>query len=116
MIPGVYNFTIYQGKTWSRQITVRIDGVVVNYSTHSARWTFRNRHDSSSLLTLTSLPGGGLVLAAIAPNIVVTISAALSEALDFTVAVHELIVTSPDGIVIDALLRGQATLELGIAP
>jgi hypothetical protein len=116
MTPGNYPFEIYQGKTTQRQCTVTISAVIVDYSSHSAVLTLRPRHGSPAIIMLTSAPGGGIVLANVAPNVTFTFTAAQTDALDFTIGVYELNITSPDGLTVDPLLEGRVTFVPEIAP
>jgi hypothetical protein len=114
--PGTYNFTVYQGNSWGRSMTVKVDGVVVNLSTHSARMSFRPRHGAPVILALTSASGGGIVLAATAPNMVVSITPAQTAAMEFAIAEYELELVSPDGLGVDMYLKGRVTLSLEVTP
>jgi hypothetical protein len=111
MEPGNYDFTVWQGATWYREITYKTTaGVVVNLSAYSARMTIRRVFGSTPLLSLTSSPGGGIVLAATAPNMVVTITDAQTLALTFSSAVYDLVIVAPGGTV-DRILQGRVSLS-----
>ena len=55
MAAGTYNFTLEQGSTFSRQITVQENGTALNLTGYTARMQMRSTHDSSSIaLTFTA--------------------------------------------------------------
>ena len=113
MIPGDYPFTIYQGATWSRSMTLSIGGVVVDLHDYSARMTIRRTYGAPPILSLTSAPNGGIVLSAASPtpNIYIEISATKTAALSFVTAVGDFELIAPDGVVVDRLFSGVVTLS-----
>ncbi len=55
MAAGSYNFTLEQGTTFSREITVQDSGSAMNLTGYSARMQMRSTHDSSTIaLTFTA--------------------------------------------------------------
>lgn len=110
MEPATYNFTIYQGSTFARQMTYKADGVAIDLTSYQARMKIRRTWGGTILLALSNAPGEGLVLAATSPNIVLTITAAQTAALSFQYAVYDLEIESGGGIV-DRLLQGRVTLS-----
>ena len=49
MAAGTYNFTLEQGSTFSRQITVQENGTALNLTGYTARMQMRSTHDSSTI-------------------------------------------------------------------
>lgn len=111
MEPATYNFTIYQGKTFERQMTLKdAAGKVIDLSDYLARMTIRRTHGSAALLSLTQAAGGGITVAATSPNLTLKITAAQTAALNFEFAIYDLEIESPGGTV-DALLEGRITFH-----
>lgn len=111
MEPALYNFSIHRGTTWSRRMTLTSDGDTVDLSSYEARMTIRRTHSSEPPhVELTSDPGGGITLAATSPNIVVTMAAEQTAAMNFARAIYDLEIESPDGT-INQLIYGVATLR-----
>ena len=55
MAAGKYNFTLEQGATFSREITVQDSGSPMNLTGHTPRMQMRSTHDSSTIaLTFTT--------------------------------------------------------------
>lgn len=107
--PAEYDFTVRQGGTWARQMTLAVDDVNVDLTTYSARMKIRSSPGSTVLLSLTS--SSGIVLDEDnSPNITVTITDEQSAALDFVYAVYDLEIESAGGVVYP-LLYGRITLQ-----
>ena len=49
MAAGSYNFTLEQGSTFSREITVQDSGSAMNLTGYQARMQMRSTHDSSTI-------------------------------------------------------------------
>jgi hypothetical protein len=113
MDPATYNFSIYQGATWSRDVTYKTDaGVVVDLSSHTARMPFFLSHDSEPFLELTSAAGGGIVLAGTGPNLVVTLTDEQTAAVEYTSMMYYLDIISASGVV-SRLLEGKVEVHRG---
>ena len=112
MEPATYDFSIYQGATWSRYLTYKTAaGVVVNLTGYAARMTIRRTYGAAAILALgTASPLSGITVAATSPNITITITATQTAALDFEYAVYDLEIESAGGVV-TPLLRGRITLK-----
>ena len=55
MAAGKYNFTLEQGTTFSREITVQDSGSAMNLTGYTPRMQMRSTHDSSTIaLTFTA--------------------------------------------------------------
>jgi hypothetical protein len=108
MDPAEYNFSLWQGATWSRQMTLKIDDVASNLAAYSARMKIRSTHGSTVFLSLTDQ--SGITMADGDPNITVTITDEQTAALDFVFAIYDLEIESPQGVT-DRLLYGRITLR-----
>ena len=107
-----YNFKIYQGATWARQCTLKSTaGVTIDLSSYTARLTFWRPGMATPDLVLTSAAQGGIVLAATAPNLSVTITDEQTAAMTLSMS-HALEIESAGGVV-DSLWYGRATLVHG---
>lgn len=63
MIAGIYNFTIDQGATFARHITIKsADGTLYNLTNYSARMQIRREVADSSILINLTTENGGLTL------------------------------------------------------
>ena len=106
MAAGTYNFTLEQGSTFSRQITVQEDGTALNLTGYTARMQMRSTHDSSTIaLTYTS------TIASPASNGIVNLSATASQsaAIEEGIYVYDLEIESSGGVV-TRLMEGKVTV------
>jgi hypothetical protein len=111
MEPATYNFTIYQGTTFERQMTYKTTaGVVVALAAYHVRMKLRKTWGGTVLLSLSDAPGGGIAVTNVSPNITLTITVAQTTALNFEFAVYDMEIESPAGAV-DRLIEGRITLK-----
>ena len=106
MAAGTYNFTLEQGSTFSRQITVQENGTALNLTGYTARMQMRSTHDSSTIaLTYTT------TIASPASNGIVNLSAtaAQSAAIEEGIYVYDLEIESSGGVV-TRLMEGKVTV------
>ena len=106
MAAGTYNFTLEQGSTFSRQITVQEDGTALNLTGYTARMQMRSTHDSSTIaLTYTS------TIASPASNGIVNLSATATQsaAIEEGIYVYDLEIESSGGVV-TRLMEGKVTV------
>ena len=83
MAAGTYNFTIEQGATFNRVLTLQENGSAMSLSGYSAASQFRSTHDSSTVVgtissTVSNASGGQITLSMTATatgNLEVTSSA-----------------------------------------
>ncbi|WP_299733970.1 hypothetical protein [uncultured Endozoicomonas sp.] len=69
MLPGLYDFEVYQGASWSLEVTYRdAGGKVADFTGWAAQMQVRNALDGTLFHEL-STDNGGIVLAATEPNI-----------------------------------------------
>jgi len=106
MAAGTYNFTLEQGSTFSRQITVQENSTALNLSGYTARMQMRSTHDSSTIaLTYTS------TIASPASNGKINLSATATQtaAIEEGIYVYDLEIESSGGEV-TRLMEGQVTV------
>lgn len=105
MAAGKYNFTLEQGSTFSREITVQENGSAMNLTGYSSRMQMRSTHDSSTVglsftATVSSAAEGKVQLSATA-----TQTAAIEEGI----YVYDLEIESGSGTV-TRLMEGKVTV------
>ena len=106
MAAGTYNFTLEQGSTFSRQITVQENSTALNLTGYTARMQMRSTHDSSTIaLTYTS------TIASPASNGKINLSATATQtaAIEEGMYVYDLEIESSGGEV-TRLMEGQVTV------
>jgi hypothetical protein len=111
--PGALDLEIRQGSTFSLPLTYRdAAGAVVNLAGSTARLQVRSTVASATTLLELTTENGGIAVAATAPNLTLTISAAATAALSWderSPAVYDLELVS--GGVVIPLLAGYARLK-----
>jgi len=105
MAAGSYNFTIEQGATFDRTVTVQENGAAMNLTGYTPRMQVRSTHDSSSIvLTVTCSisdgTGGVIRLQA---------SATTTAGVEEGIYVYDLEIESSAGVV-TRLMQGNATV------
>ena len=106
MAAGTYNFTLEQGSTFSRQITVQENSTALNLTGYTARMQMRSTHDSSTIaLTYTS------TIASPASNGKINLSATATQtaAIEEGIYVYDLEIESSGGVV-TRLMEGKVTV------
>jgi hypothetical protein len=104
MGPATYDFEVYRGATFSRSMTWKDDqGNVVDLSTYTASMRIERANEQAAVLELSTVPGSGITLDDTSPNIVVTITADQTAAMDFETATYILFVKSGGGVVMPLL-------------
>ena len=105
MSAGIYNFTLEQGTTFSKVITVKQDGSALNLSGYSARSQLRATHDASTIaLTLTAT-----VSDASNGKITISATAAATAGVEEGIYVYDLEMESGGGVV-TRLIEGKVTV------
>lgn len=108
--PGVYDFTIRQGGTFSRRLTWKDDaGAPINLTGYTARMQIRTPDNGTILLSLTT-ENGGITLGGVLGTITLAITAAATAALNWVYGLYDLELIAPGGDVV-ALLEGRAILD-----
>lgn len=121
MIPGTYNFTIYEGETWAETWTR--SGVVTSTG-WAARLDIRATKDETSELYLSLTSVAGITLSSDGSKLIMSLvltltqTAALQQAVaadGMKSAYYDLKLTKPDTTV-EYLLRGKISLTARITP
>ena len=109
MSAGIYNFTIEQGTTFTRTLTLTSSGVVMNLTGYTARLQARkSATDSTKIIDLTV--GHGIMITHAAGVIVWSLTDAQTAAFNFGRIVYDFEIESPAGTVI-RILEGTITLS-----
>tara|TARA_B100000902_G_C27056121_1_gene786681 strand:+ start:546 stop:881 length:336 start_codon:yes stop_codon:yes gene_type:complete len=105
MAAGKYNFTLEQGTTFSREITVQDSGSAMNLTGYTPRMQMRSTHDSSTIaLTFTAS-----ISNAAQGKIQLSAAAAATTAVEEGLYVYDLeIESSSSGVT--RLMEGQVTV------
>ena len=105
MAAGKYNFTLEQGATFSREITVQDSGSAMNLTGYTPRMQMRSTHDSSTIaLTFTAT-----VSNASQGKISLTATDTLTSAVEEGIYVYDLEIESSVGTV-TRLMEGNVTV------
>jgi hypothetical protein len=105
MAAGKYNFTLEQGTTFSREITVQDSGSAMNLTGYTPRMQMRSTHDSSTIgLTFTTS-----VSNAAQGKIQISASATATAAVEEGLYVYDLEIESVSSGV-TRLMEGQVTV------
>jgi len=106
MAAGTYNFTIEQGTTFNRVLTLQENGSAMNLSGYSVASQIRSTHDSSSVVgtiscTVSNASGGELTL---------TMTNSTTSAIEEGIYVYDIEITSAAGSV-TRILQGNVTVS-----
>ena len=105
MAAGKYNFTLEQGATFSREITVQDSGSAMNLTGYTPRMQMRSTHDSSTIaLTITAS-----ISNATQGKISLSATDTLTSAVEEGIYVYDLEIESSGGIV-TRLMEGNVTV------
>ena len=105
MAAGTYNFTIEQGATFTRLLTLKENNSVMNLTGYSAASQFRSTHDSSTVAgTITAS-----VTNASAGQITLSMTASATGAVEEGIYVYDVEITASSGAV-TRILQGQVTV------
>lgn len=104
--PGNYDFTIYQGATFSNVLTWKDDmGTAFDLTGYTARMQMRASQDEATPFVTLTTENGGIALGGEAGTITLTITAAATSAITATGGVYDLELVSGAGVV-TRLLEG----------
>ena len=105
MAAGKYDFTLEQGTTFSREITVQDSGSAMNLTGYTPRMQMRSTHDSSTIaLTFTAT-----VSNAAQGKISLSATDTLTSAVEEGIYVYDLEIESSGGTV-TRLMEGNVTV------
>ena len=104
MAAGTYNFIVEQGATFNRILTVKENNSAMNLTGYSVASKMRSTHDSSTVVgtftcTISNASGGIITM---------TMTPAVTGAIEEGIYVYDLEITSGSGIV-TRLLEGEIT-------
>ena len=109
--PGDYDFTIYQGATFSRQLTWKDESdTEVDLTGYTARLHIRESVDAESAFITLTTENGGIALGGAAGTITLSIIAASTAALTQTSGVYDLELISGGGLV-TRLMQGEILIS-----
>ena len=113
MPAGVYNFTVEQGATWSRDLTIKNpDNTVMNLTGYSARMQVRKDVDASSPLVELSTTNGQIVITPLLGKLTLSLSATQTASLSKG-GVYDLEIVSGGGEV-TRVIEGQFILKKNV--
>jgi len=106
MSAGTYNFTLEQGATFNRILTLQENSAAMNLSGYSVASKFRSTHDSSTVVgtfscTITDASAGKLTL---------SMTNSATSAIEEGIYVYDLEITSGAGSV-TRVLQGKITVS-----
>jgi len=105
MAAGTYNFTIEQGATFTRLLTLKENASVMNLSGYSAASQMRQSHDSNTVIgTITAS-----VTNASAGQLTISMTATASGNLEEGIYVYDIEITASSGAV-TRILQGKVTV------
>ena len=105
MSAGTYNFTIEQGTTFSRVLTLQENGSAMNLTGYSVASQMRSTHDSSSIVATFS----GSVTNASSGQITLSLTNSQTSAIEEAIYVYDVEITSGAGAV-TRILEGNVTV------
>ena len=105
MSAGTYNFTIEQGTTFSRVLTLQENGSAMNLTGYSVASQMRSTHDSSTVVATFS----GSVTNASSGQITLSLTNSQTSAIEEAIYVYDVEITSGAGAV-TRILEGNVTV------
>ena len=105
MSAGTYNFTIEQGTTFSRVLTLQENSSAMNLTGYSVASQMRSTHDSSTVVATFS----GSVTNASSGQITLSLTNSQTSAIDEAIYVYDVEITSGAGAV-TRILEGNITV------
>lgn len=113
MPAGVHNFTIEQGATWSRDLTIKNpDGTPMNLTGFSARMQVRKDVDANTTLVELSTTNGLITVTPLLGKLTLTLDAASTGSLTKG-GVYDLEIISGGGEV-TRIIEGQVVLKKNV--
>ena len=105
MSAGTYNFTIEQGTTFSRVLTLQENSSAMNLTGYSVASQMRSTHDSSTVVATFS----GSVTNASSGQITLSLTNSQTSAIEEAIYVYDVEITSGAGVV-TRILEGNITV------
>lgn len=112
MTAGIYNFTLDQGSQYTTTIVYEDpSGNPIDLTGYTAAMQLREQSASPNpaTLTLTSAPGGGIVITPLTGTLDITMTTAQTGALDARFYVYDLELTLSG--VVTRIIQGQITVS-----
>lgn len=108
MDPGTYNFTMYQGASFGRQIVLKQNGVVRTITGYTARMQIRDKVTGALIVSMTT-ENGKLVVTGASGRIDMVLAASETAEFNFTKGLYDLEIVS--GSTVERVLQGEITLD-----
>jgi hypothetical protein len=105
MSAGTYNFTIEQGTTFRRVLTLQENGTAMNLTGYSVASQMRSTHDSASIVATFT----GTVSNAATGQITLSMTNTTTSGIDEALYVYDIEITSAGGDV-TRILQGTVTV------
>jgi|TARA_R110000851_G_scaffold301760_1_gene458437 hypothetical protein len=105
MAAGTYNFTIEQGATFTRLLTLKENASVMNLAGYSAASQMRSTHDSSTVVGTISAN----ITNASAGQLTLSMTASATGGIEEGIYVYDVEITASSGAV-NRILQGRVTL------
>jgi hypothetical protein len=110
MEPGVYDFTVYQGATFTRTFVWTTDGDPVDLTGRTARMQIRPSFGSSEVYLDATTENGLITITALTGEVTLTIPADVSEGFTWRCGRYDIeLVASDDSVV--RLVQGAVTVS-----
>ena len=97
-----WDIEIEQGDTWTSTVTYADSlGAAINLTGYTAKLFILDKYGPGATVYHTfdsAVVNGGITITALTGTLLLAISAAISDAFPFDVAVHRLRITSPSGV------------------
>ena len=106
MAAGIFNFTIEQGATFNRQLTVSENNSALNLTGFTGAMQLRSNHESSTVALSVTVA----IVNATQGLISISASSSSTAALEEGIYVYDLEITSSTGVV-TRLLQGEVTVS-----
>lgn len=111
MTAGIYNFTLEQGATFTREIVYRdSNNALINLTGYSARMQIRPYKDSGDILVNATTANGKLSVSGASGKITIVLSPTDTNTISFDEGVYDLEIEDADGAV-TRLLEGRVTFS-----
>lgn len=113
MDPGIYNFTLYQGATFGKQVVIKNAGVIRNINGYTARMQIRDKISNALVVEMTT-ENGKLMVTGTSGRIDMILSATETMTFNFITALYDLEIIAPDSTTVERILQGEITLDRNV--
>ncbi|TRZ48106.1 MAG: hypothetical protein D4S01_11000 [Dehalococcoidia bacterium] len=108
MDPGTYNFTMYQGASFAKQLILKEDSVVRDISGYTGRMQIRDKLTKALIVTMTT-ENDKIVITGASGRIDLVLVATETELFNFNKALYDLEIIN--GTTVERVLQGEITLD-----